>query len=49
VAYFARAEEFSRYVIFELHEFEFEQFYKHLKLRCPWVLEPSLAGRVDAL
>jgi hypothetical protein len=23
---------------------DLEQFDKHLKLRCPWILEPSLAG-----
>src|SRR5262249_50028849 len=28
---------------------ELEQFDKHLKLRCPWIFEPSLAGRADAL
>lgn len=28
---------------------ELEQFDKHLKLRCPWVLEPSLAGLIDTL
>jgi hypothetical protein len=28
---------------------DLEQFDKPLKLRCPWILEPSLAGLADAL
>jgi hypothetical protein len=28
---------------------DLEQFDKHLKLRCPWIFEPSLAGFTDAL
>jgi hypothetical protein len=28
---------------------ELEQFDKHLKLRCPWILEPNLAGLANAL
>jgi hypothetical protein len=45
-------EEFSRSPVSFLNYMssrELEQFYKHLKLRCPWVLEPSLAGLTDAI
>src|SRR4029453_9383475 len=28
---------------------DLEKFDKPLKLRCPWILEPSLAGHADAL
>ncbi len=28
---------------------DLEQFDKPLKFRCPWILEPRLAGLADAL
>jgi hypothetical protein len=39
----------ARYFLNYMSARDLEQFDKPLKLRCPWILEPSLAGLANAL